>query len=213
MSSKDFSSKIHSLNSTIKSCTLCDLHKTRTLAVPGSGSALSGLMMIGEGPGFNEDRDGLPFVGRAGKLLDKLLSEISINRKDIFISNIVKCRPPNNRDPLPKELESCSPYLEKQIKIFNPRVIVTLGRFSLSYFFPKETISSVRGQQIELDGRIIFPVYHPAAALRNTKFAQILRNDFHKIPSLLVSSLRKWKMLKMISWTNWPHRLNILESK
>ncbi|MBM31813.1 MAG: uracil-DNA glycosylase [Chloroflexi bacterium] len=193
MSFKDFISKINYLDSSIKTCTLCDLHKTRNLSVPGSGTGFSGLMMVGEGPGFNEDKEGLPFVGRAGKLLDKLLSEISITRKDIFITNIVKCRPPNNRDPLPNELEFCSPYLEKQIKIFNPRVIVTLGRFSLSYFLPNKTISSVRGQQIELDGRIIYPVYHPAAGLRNSKFSEILRKDLHLIPSLLVSSLENKK--------------------
>lgn len=191
MSSKKIISQINHLDSTIRSCRLCELHKTRTQAVPGNGTTLSGLMMIGEGPGFHEDQEGLPFVGRAGKLLNELLQEISISRKDIFISNIIKCRPPNNRDPLPLELKSCSPYLDKQIEIFNPRVIVTLGRYSLSYFLPSETISSVRGQKIISGKRIIFPVYHPAAALRNSKFAEILRKDFQMIPNLLVDSLRK----------------------
>ena len=191
ISSEDLTYQINHLDSLIRSCILCDLHKTRKLAVPGTGSGISGLMLIGEGPGFYEDKQGLPFVGRAGKLLDKLLKEISISRKDVFITNVVKCRPPNNRDPLPQELEPCTPYLEKQIKIFYPRVIVTLGRFSLSHFLPSEKISTSRGRPVNWQGKILFPVYHPAAALRNPQLAETLRKDFQMIPKLLIDSLRK----------------------
>ena len=130
----------------INTCTKCALSETRTKAVPGDGSRTADVMFIGEGPGFYEDRDGLPFIGQAGKLLNELLATIGLGRKDVYITNMVKCRPPNNRDPLPGELQACDPYLDEQIELVSPKVIVALGRYSFSKFFPGEAISKARGK-------------------------------------------------------------------
>ncbi len=142
-------------------------------------------MFIGEGPGYYEDRDGRPFVGPAGKLLDRLLSSIDLKREDVYITNMVKCRPPNNRDPLPGEVRSCGPYLDKQIEMIAPRVIVALGRHSFSKFYPGEAIGKARGKPREWNGLTVYPMYHPAAALRNPGLLTALEADFRNLTSLL----------------------------
>jgi len=171
-------------------CTRCPLAETRTRVVFGAGDADADLMFIGEGPGAEEDRQGLPFVGRAGQLLNKMLGTIGMARDDVFIANVVKCRPPGNRDPLPEEIESCRPYLEAQVRLIEPRVICTLGNFSTKLLTGNpQGITRVRGapQLHELGGRPVFilPLFHPAAALRTPAVAETLRTDFEGIPALL----------------------------
>jgi DNA polymerase len=150
----------------------------------GEGNIDCQVCFIGEAPGFNEDQLRRPFVGRAGKLLDKLIGEIGWKREDVYITNIVKRRPPDNRDPLPEEIEAYKPYLARQIEILNPKIIATLGRFSMNYFLPFAKISRDRGKVFEANGRIIFPLYHPAAALRATAVLEDLRADFKKLPDV-----------------------------
>lgn len=146
-------------------------------------------MFIGEGPGYYEDQQGRPFVGQAGKLLDKLLALIKLKREDVWIGNVVKHRPPGNRDPLPEEIEACRPFLDEQIKIIDPKIIVTLGRFSMAKFLPDEKISQIHGQARFVNWRgkrlIVLPMYHPAAALRSGEIMRQIREDFKKIPQLL----------------------------
>ena len=151
----------------------------------GEGNPDCGVMFIGEAPGVNEDRLGRPFVGRAGKLLDTLIEEMGWKRPDVYISNIVKRRPPENRDPTPEEIKSYSPYLKRQIDIINPPVIAPLGRFAMTYFLPDAKISKDRGRAFRVDGRIIFPLYHPAAALRSTGVLLELKADFAKLPDAI----------------------------
>lgn len=172
----------------VRSCTDCPLHRGRTNAVPGEGSPTAELMFIGEGPGFHEDRQGRPFVGPAGQLLEGLLASIGTNREQVFIANMVKCRPPDNRDPQPAEISACSKYLDRQIELVNPKIIVTLGRFSLGRFFPGESITRARGRLRQKDGRLIFPVMHPAAALRRPELRSTMVQDFRAIGDALVQS-------------------------
>lgn len=171
-------------------CTKCPLSENRTNAVPGEGDPHAELMFIGEGPGQKEDELGRPFVGAAGKFLEELLMSIGLSREKVFIANVVKCRPPGNRDPLPEEVEACWPYLEEQIKIIKPKLIITLGRHSMERFIPKMKISQIHGQpkrrEIEGLGKLIFyPIFHPAAALHNPNYRQPLIDDFKKIPAVL----------------------------
>ena len=177
--------RLEELAKRIEQCIDCPLSKTRTKAVPGDGPSTADIMMIGEGPGFHEDRQGLPFVGPAGKFLDQLITSSGLKRKDVFITNVVKCRPPNNRDPLPGEIEACRKHLDEQIEIINPKVIVTLGRFSMARFIPNQTIGRVRAQARQVEGRTIYPMYHPAAALHNGNLRSVIENDFKAIPSLV----------------------------
>ncbi len=169
----------------VRSCTDCPLHRGRTNAVPGEGSPAAELMFIGEGPGFHEDRQGRPFVGPAGQLLEGLLASIGTNRDQVFIANMVKCRPPDNRDPQPAEISACSKYLDRQIELVNPKIIITLGRFSLGRFFPGESITRARGRLRQKDGRLIFPVMHPAAALRRPELRSTMVQDFRAIGDAL----------------------------
>ncbi len=169
----------------IEQCTDCPLSKTRTKAVPGDGPSTADIMMIGEGPGFHEDRQGLPFVGPAGRFLDQLITSSGLKRKDVFITNVVKCRPPNNRDPLPGEIEACRKHLDEQIELINPKVIVTLGRFSMARFIPNQTIGRVRAKARQVEERTIYPMYHPAAALHNGNLRSVIEDDFKAIPSLV----------------------------
>ncbi len=148
----------------------------------GEGNPDCTVMFIGEAPGFNEDQQGRPFVGRAGQLLDKLMIEIGWKRESVYITNIVKRRPPENRDPLPEEIAAYTPYLKRQIEIINPPIIATLGRFSMNYFLPLAKISRDRGKIFTAEGRKIFPLFHPAAALRNPDFLAGLREDFKRLP-------------------------------
>jgi DNA polymerase len=166
-------------------CTDCSLHLGRTNAVPGEGAEDAEIMLIGEGPGYHEDRLGRPFVGPAGNFLEELLASIGLDRKQVFIANMVKCRPPQNRDPAPAEMEACQKYLERQIELIDPLLIVTLGRFSLARFFPGESISRARGRVRQRNGRSIYPVMHPAAALHRQEFRATIMQDFLAIPGLL----------------------------
>ena len=166
-------------------CDRCDLHVGRTNAVPGEGLADARVVLVGEGPGFHEDQQGRPFVGQAGKLLDEMIAAIGMCRSDVFIANLLKCRPPNNRDPEPEEARACFPYLDQQLALIEPRLIVLLGRYALNAFFPEARISRARGVARRLNGRTFLPVYHPAAALRQFKLRDILAEDFQMIPKLL----------------------------
>ncbi|MDW7754466.1 MAG: uracil-DNA glycosylase [Brevefilum sp.] len=166
-------------------CTRCKLHYSRRNAVPGAGNPNSTLMFIGEGPGFHENQLGLPFVGAAGSFLDELLVEAGLKREDVFITNVVKCRPPGNRDPQPEELEACKPYLERQIAAINPDVIVTLGRFSMGHFINNGKISSIHGRSFWSGGRMIVPMYHPAAALHQPSLRNVVVEDFQKLSGMI----------------------------
>jgi len=178
---------LEQLQKNVKNCKKCNLCKTAKNPVPGEGNINAELVFVGEAPGATEDATGRPFVGRAGKLLEALLNEIGYKREDVWIGNIIKHRPPQNRDPLPNEIAACSPYLTMQLKAINPKLIVTLGRFAMYHFHKSGKISLDHGTPIKLGDFVIFPVYHPAAALRNPTFAQALRVDFGKIPGILTS--------------------------
>ncbi|HEX9135049.1 MAG TPA: uracil-DNA glycosylase [Ktedonobacteraceae bacterium] len=171
-------------------CTKCDLCKGRTKAVPGEGNPHAQVMFIGEGPGFHEDKQGRPFVGPAGQFLEELLASINLKRADVFITNVVKCRPPGNRDPLPAEIDACNGYLDQQIAAINPRVIVTLGRFSMAKFFGGEKISAIHGRARKIDGRICIAMYHPAAGLHQQSLKESIRADFKKIPLVIAEAER-----------------------
>jgi uracil-DNA glycosylase family 4 len=173
-----------------RECVRCPLHQTRTTVVFGSGNADAGLMFIGEAPGANEDRIGLPFVGQAGKLLDTLLSEIGMERKDVFVANVLKCRPPGNRDPQPKEIDTCQDYLRRQVDLIEPAVICTLGNFSTKLLRADTTgISRLHGrEEVRVIGSRavrLYPLYHPAAALYTPSMLETLRADFRRLPELL----------------------------
>jgi uracil-DNA glycosylase len=174
----------------VSACTRCPLHKTRTKIVFGNGNANADLMFVGEAPGQQEDQQGLPFVGRAGQLLDTLLGEVGLQRSEVFVTNVLKSRPPGNRDPQPDEIETCRPYLHRQIDLIEPKVICTLGNFATKLLTRSQRgITGVHGRpQIhELGGRTVrvYPLYHPAAALRSTKTLEELREDFQRLPELL----------------------------
>lgn len=169
----------------VRQCSDCELGRGRKNAVPGEGSPDADLMIIGEGPGAQEDLLGRPFVGRAGQFLDELLGYIGLKREDVFIANMVKCRPPENRDPLPVEVSACNKYLERQIELLDPLLIVTLGRVSLARFFPGESMTRARGKVREKDGRFIYPVMHPAAALYRQEVRPGIIEDFKAIPKVL----------------------------
>ena len=166
-------------------CTDCPLSESRTHAVSGEGPPNAEIIFIGEGPGYHEDQQGRPFVGPAGRFLDELLASIGMKREEVFIANMVKCRPPNNRDPLPAETSACSKYLDEQLELLRPKLVVTLGRFSLAKFFPKESISRVRGKARKVDGLLVYPMMHPAAALHRQELRKVIEEDFRAIPALL----------------------------
>jgi len=166
-------------------CTNCALHHSRKKAVPGEGPANAEIMFIGEGPGFHENEQGRPFVGAAGQFLDQLLGQAGVTRADVWIGNVVKCRPPQNRDPLPEELAACDAYLERQIEAINPSIIVTLGRFSMNKFFPGAKISAVHGQMRKVGERFVIAMFHPAAALHQASLKPAILADFAKLPELL----------------------------
>ena len=172
-------------------CTDCPLSENRNKAVAGEGPKDADIMFIGEGPGFHEDREGRPFVGPSGRILEELFNSIGLKRIDVFISNVVKCRPPNNRDPLPAEIASCRKFLDKQLELIQPKVVVTLGRHSMGHFLPNQTIGRNRGKVRSVDGFQVYPVYHPAAALRNQNLKRVIEEDFKAIPSLVLKSSGK----------------------
>ena len=184
---EDKAMKLKEIAEKIKNCKKCELWKNRTNAVPGEGSPNAKIMFIGEAPGRNEDLYGIPFCGRAGAVLDDLLSEIGLKREDVFITNVVKCRPPGNRDPKPEEIAACSPFLDEQIKVVNPKIIVTLGNYATSYIlnkfgFKAENISKVRGKVFKVTTLLttlkIIPTYHPATSLYRPPLREDLKEDF-----------------------------------
>jgi DNA polymerase len=178
--------KLEKLAKRTKVCTLCELHRSRTEAVPGEGPIHAEIMLIGEGPGASEDKQGRPFVGASGKLLDQLLEQAGVTRTDVFITNVVKCRPPGNRDPLPDEVTICtSNYLQHQIELINPSIIVTLGRHSMGLFFKGAKITQIHGQMRKVDDRFVIAMFHPAAALHQQALKSTILADFARLPELL----------------------------
>ncbi len=178
-------SKLTELYEQILVCQKCLLSAGRTHAVPGEGPEEAEIMFIGEGPGFHEDRQGLPFVGAAGNYLNELLARIGLDRKDVYITNVVKCRPPGNRDPQPEEIEACRPYLDQQIDLIRPHLVVTLGRFSMQRYFPNASISRIHGQPKRVGSVTYYPMFHPAAALHQPRWRSLVEEDILKIPELL----------------------------
>ncbi len=174
----------------VSTCSKCNLCQGRTRAVPGEGTPNARILFIGEGPGFHEDKQGRPFVGPAGQFLDELLQSINLKRADVFITNVVKCRPPNNRDPLPEEINACNDYLDRQIAALKPQVIVTLGRYSMAKFFSGEKISVIHGRARKKDGYICIAMYHPAAGLHQESLKATIREDFKKIPIVIAEAER-----------------------
>jgi len=166
-------------------CEKCALYHSRKKSVPGEGPADSEIMFIGEGPGFYENEQGRPFVGASGQFLDQLLAQAGLKRTDVWIGNVVKCRPPGNRDPLPEELAACDTYLERQIKTINPSIIITLGRYSMGRFMPGAKISAVHGQMRKVGERYVIAMFHPAAALHQASLKPAILADFAKLPELL----------------------------
>jgi DNA polymerase len=178
-------SELEELHQRIASCPDCDLCRTRTRAVPGEGPPNAEVLFVGEAPGFYEDQQGRPFVGPAGRFLDELIASAGLRRDQVFITNVVKCRPPNNRDPLPGEVDACRKYLQRQIELIQPKIIVSLGRYSLAWFSPRDAISKVHGQAKVRDGVYFMPMYHPAAALHAGNMRKVIEEDFRKIPAVL----------------------------
>ncbi len=169
----------------IRVCQKCELAKGRTNAVPGEGPEHAEIMMIGEAPGFHEDRQGRPFVGAAGNLLDELLAAINLKREQIYICNVLKCRPPQNRDPLPEEIEACKFYLDQQIALVRPKIIITISRFAMARWFADKKISDIHGKPKRFGNLVVLPMYHPAAALHQPSLRRVLEEDFKKIPAIL----------------------------
>ena len=169
-------------------CHKCDIAKLRTKVVPGEGAENAEIMFIGEAPGWHEDQQGRPFVGQAGQFLDKLLASINLNRQQVYIANVIKCRPPDNRDPLPTEIQNCCHWLDSQIEIIKPKMIVTLGRYSMARYFPGKTISKIHGTAVKRDNVIYFAMYHPAAALHQQSLRQDIEADMQKIPKLIAET-------------------------
>lgn len=177
--------RLREIGDEVQSCTNCDLHKFALKGVPGEGDPNAEVMLIGEAPGFHENQQGRPFVGAAGQFLEQLLRSVGLTRKDVFIANVVKHRPPENRDPLPEEIAACDGYLSRQIDVIDPRVIVTLGRFSMNRFFPGERISRIHGQARRHGNRLVLAMYHPAAALHQGSLRRTIEEDFLRLPQVL----------------------------
>src|SRR5439155_23595565 len=171
----------------IRACRACPLHRSARQAVPGDGSGDSGLFFLGEAPGYHEDVQGKPFVGPAGQFLDELLAGIGLDRGKVFITNVVRHRPPENRDPLPDEVIACDVWLRRHLAVLRPKVIVTLGRHAMAKFLPGESISRIHGRPRKVDGLVIFPVYHPAAALHQPALRGALAGDFAALALLLAT--------------------------
>jgi DNA polymerase len=176
------------LHAEIERCKICELARHRTKVVPGEGPEDAKLLFIGEAPGWNEDQTGRPFVGAAGQYLDQLIGMIGYKRSQVFIANVIKCRPPENRDPMPGEIMACGRWLERQLDIIKPRVIVTLGRFSMAKYFPSETISKVHGRSKRIGSIIYFAMYHPAAALHQGNLRRVIEADMLKLPAVLAEA-------------------------
>jgi uracil-DNA glycosylase family 4 len=186
-------------------CHKCDIARLRTKVVPGEGAENAEIMFIGEAPGWHEDQQGRPFVGQAGQYLDRLLLSIGLNRQQVYIANVIKCRPPDNRDPLPTEIQNCCDWLDRQIDIIKPKMIVTLGRYSMSRYFPGKSISKIHGTAAKRDGIIYFAMYHPAAALHQQSLRNEIEADMQKIPKLIA------EMNKVQEENPQPQQLNMFE--
>ncbi len=180
---------LEKIEKAVVSCRKCRLYRGATQAVPGEGRASAKIIFVGEAPGFNEDQQGRPFVGRAGKLLEDLLKNIGLSRSDVWIGNIIKHRPPENRDPMVDELRACRPFLKDQIRAINPQLIITLGRFAMSEYLPEAKISEVHGQAFRVGEYVVLPLYHPAAALRSETVLLELKRDFRKIVTVFKTPL------------------------
>jgi DNA polymerase len=178
-------SELGDLYAQIRNCSKCPLAQARTRAVPGEGPEDAAIMFVGEAPGFHEDKSGRPFVGAAGRFLEELLSSIDMTRDQVYIANVIKCRPPGNRDPLPFEIDACKPHLDRQIALIRPKMIVTLGRFSMARYFPGARISDVHGKPRKISGVLYYPMFHPAAALHQPKYRSTVEEDMRRIPQLL----------------------------
>jgi DNA polymerase len=172
----------------IHGCFKCEIAKARCQVVPGEGAENAEIMFIGEAPGWHEDQQGRPFVGPAGQFLDRLLASINLKRQQVYIANVIKCRPTGNRDPLPTEIQNCRPWLDKQIELIKPRMIVTLGRYSMARYFPGKSISKIHGTAQKRDEVIYYAMYHPAAALHQQSLRQAIESDMFKIPKILAES-------------------------
>jgi uracil-DNA glycosylase len=184
---------LEAIGTEVRACRLCRLSQMRRLAVPGEGSPNAEIMFIGEGPGFNEDQQGRPFVGAAGGLLTEMLQVIGLRREDVFITNVVRCRPPGNRDPLPDELTACDAYTQRQIAVLEPKLIVTLGRYSMARFIGSGPMRELHGRAREWNGMTCLAMYHPAAILRTPtpEMRRMYADDFRKIPPLLQEARKK----------------------
>jgi len=179
---------LNELYQEIERCQDCELAKHRIKAVPGEGPEKANLLFIGEAPGWYEDQQGRPFVGPAGQFLDELLASIGLKRGQVYIANVIKCRPPGNRDPLPEEIQACSRWLDHQIELICPRMIVTLGRYSMARYFPNQSISKVHGKTRKQDNIIYYAMYHPAAALHQGSLRKVIEADMLKIPQILAQA-------------------------
>lgn len=169
----------------VRACRLCSLGAGRKNAVPGEGPANAEIMLIGEGPGFHEDQQGRPFVGPSGQFLNELLAMAGYRREEVFITNVIKCRPPGNRDPLPDEIAACAHHLDRQIELINPKVIITLGRYSMAKFFPGAKISAIHGQARRVNGRTVVAMFHPAAALHQPALRSAIEEDFRRLREIV----------------------------
>jgi len=178
-------SELEQLHDQVRQCQACRLARGRTLAVPGEGPENAEIMFIGEAPGYHEDQQGRPFVGASGQFLEKLLNSINLTRNDVYIANVIKCRPPTNRDPQPDEMTACRPFLDQQIAIIKPKIIVTLGRFSMQLAFTGVTISRIHGTPKRVGDCIYFPMFHPAAALHQPRYRTLIEQDMLKLPEIL----------------------------
>ena len=181
-------STLSNLYQEIARCQQCELAKHRSRVVPGEGAEDADIVFIGEAPGWYEDQQGRPFVGPAGHFLEELLASIGLKREDVYICNVIKCRPPKNRDPLPGEINACQQWLDRQLELIHPKIVVTLGRYSMVRFFPRETISKVHGKTRREGDIIYYAMYHPAAALHQQSLRQIIQDDMLKIPSILAQA-------------------------
>lgn len=194
---------LEEVNQEVLVCTKCELSRHRTRAVPGEGPENAALLFLGEAPGWHEDQQGRPFVGPAGQFLEELLASIGMKRGGVFITNVVKCRPPGNRDPMPMEIQNCRPYLERQLALIKPKIVVTLGRYSLAHYFPGDTISKVHGTTRRVNEMLCFAMYHPAAALHQGSLRKTIQEDILKIPKILAETE------KIAEGEKQPQQLNL----
>ena len=199
---------LQDLCSKMLTCQECGLSKGRTRVVPGEGPEDAEIMFIGEGPGLHEDRQGRPFVGPAGQFLQELLALAGLRREQVYICNVVKCRPPNNRDPLPTEIAACKHWLDGQMRLIRPKIIVTLGRYSMARWFPGQSISKIHGRPFLREGVYVFPMFHPAAALHQQSLRATIEEDMRKLPALL-EEVRRSQAAAVVAEETHPKQLSM----